>query len=161
MRILGQTNDRNKGVFMNKPLFFLGIFATVLGCLMLFIVIPYQHIPPMMSSVSPDFYPNIGTVILLLGGIGLTVFSLKAKAVGIDRKGLHQALSFSSLMALVFGLTLLAFAYFNFLAGGCFLVITTMWLLGERRPVFLIINTVLTPLVIWLFISVLLGRGLP
>ena len=146
---------------MNRPLVFLGLSTTVVGALMLFVIIPVQYIPPMMSSVSPGFYPNIGTVILLAGGIGLTIFNLTGHSVAIEKQGIWQALSFSSQMAVLFGLTLLAFSYFGFLVGGFFLVFSTMWLLGERRPSYLFLNTALTPLIIWLFIDVLLGRTLP
>jgi heme/copper-type cytochrome/quinol oxidase subunit 3 len=146
---------------MDKPLLYLGVFATVLGAMMLFVVIPAQHIPPMMSAVSPDFYPNIGTVILLVGGIGMLISGVRGKSAGVNAGNLVRTLRFCCLMAALFGITLITFKLFNFLVGGVVLVAVTMWLLGERRPLYLVPVSLLSPVLIWLLIDVLLGRSLP
>lgn len=146
---------------MNRPQLIFGLLGTILGGLLLFVIIPLQHSPPLMSTVSPDFYPNIGAVILLVGGIGMLVTSFLGKSVGIDRQGTLDAIRFSCVMTGLFGITLIAFALFHFLVGGAFLVFSTMWLLGERRLLPIALTTLLSPVVIWLFIDVFLGRSLP
>ncbi len=146
---------------MDKPLFLLGLFGTALGLLLLGVIIPHQHIPPMMSSVSPAFYPNIGAVILLAGGIGMLLISLRSKPAAINLPGLSRNLRFGSLMAVLFGLTLVLFQLVHFLAGGTMLVFSTMILLGERRPLHLVLVSTISPFIIWICIDVLLGRSLP
>lgn len=132
-----------------------------MGLLILLVIIPAQHIPPMMSSVSPDFYPRIGTVILLVGGLGMMFSGWRGAAAGIDSKKIYQAVRFCTLMAVLFTITLMAFQWVHFLAGGWVLVVSTMWLLGERRPFYLGAVSLVSPFLIWLFIHVLLGRTLP
>lgn len=146
---------------MDKPLLVLGLLTTVLGTLVLFVIIPAQHIPPMMSAVSPDFYPNIGTVILLVGGIGMLIMGVRGKPKGVDALQVLKVVRFCALMAAIFTVTLVAFHWFHFLVGGVVLVLVTMWLLGERRPLYLVLVSSLSPVLIWLFIDVLLGRSLP
>lgn len=146
---------------MDRPQFILGLITVIFGALMLFIVIPAQHIPPLMSSVSPDFYPNIGTVFLLVGGIGMTLSGLRGKRTPIPTDAIKQALKYNGIMILIFGITLSGFYFFGFLAGGMFLIPVTMLLLKEHRPLRFIFVTLLSPLCIWLFIEVFLGRALP
>lgn len=146
---------------MNKPLVYLGIFTTVFGALLLFVIIPAQHIPPMMSSVSPDFYPNIGTVMFLAGGIGILILGGKGKPASVDIGNIASTVKFCSLIVAIFGVTLAAFQWLNFFFGGIILVFATMWLLGERRPLYLSLVSLLSPVLIWLFIDVLLKRSLP
>jgi hypothetical protein len=84
-----------------------------------------------------------------------------SQVVEVRNGSFMQTIRFGCLMTALFGVTLVAFKFFNFLLGGAFLVLVTMWLLGERRPVFLVSVTLLSPVLIWLFIDVLLGRSLP
>lgn len=146
---------------MDKPLFLIGFFVTVLGIMLLWVIIPSQHIPPMMSTVSPAFYPNIGSAILLAGGIGMLATSFRGRPKGFDLPELSRNLRFGSLMAVLFGSTLVLFHLVHFIAGGIMLVFSTMVLLGERRPHYLVAVSFLAPVVIWVFIDVLLGRSLP
>jgi hypothetical protein len=146
---------------MDKPLLYLGLLTSIFGAVVLFVVIPAQSIPPILSSVSPDFYPNIGTIMLIFGGIGLMISSVLGDKKRVDLKKLTDALKFAGVMATLFGLTLLAFEFINFIAGGIFLVLISMWMSGERRPLFLIPVSAGAPVLIWLFIDVLLGRSLP
>ncbi len=146
---------------MDKPLLYLGLFTTVLATLLLFVIIPSQHIAPMMSSVSPDFYPNIGTVMLLGGGIGMLISGMRSKRADVNVENLSRSIRFCLLMTGLFGITLAAFKVFNFLVGGIFLVLATMWLFGERRLHVLGLVSLISPVVIWFFIDVLLRRSLP
>lgn len=146
---------------MDRPLFFLGLFAAVTGALVLFVVIPAQHIQPIMSTVSPDFYPNIGTIIFLIGGIGLTLTSIRADKKSVKIEETTRILKFCALMAILFTITLIAFHYLNFVAGGVILVAASMILLGERRAYHIILVSTIAPVLIWLFIDILLGRSLP
>ena len=114
---------------MDKPLFFLGLTASAVGALVLFVIIPAQHIPPIMSTVSPDFYPNIGTVIFLIGGIGLTVSALYGPGKNADIGRIARTVKFSSLMAILFSITLAAFYWTHFIVGGIILVAAFMILL--------------------------------
>ena len=146
---------------MDKPQLILGLFTTVFGVLLLWVIIPAQHLPPMMSTVSPAFYPNIGTVIMLVGGIGMVVSGIKGKSVSVDVGSIVKTIRFCCLMAALFGVTLVAFKFLNFVAGGIVLVFIAMWLLGERRPGYLVLVSLVSPVFIWFCISGLLGRGLP
>lgn len=146
---------------MDRPLLYLGLLATIVASLMLFVIIPGQSIPPLMGSVSPDFYPNIGTSILLAGGIGLVLSSLRGEKKYIDAEKFINTMKFCCVMAILFAITLLAFQFTNFLIGGIFMVFASMWLLGERRVHFLVTVSLVSPVLVWLFIDVLLGRNLP
>jgi len=140
---------------VDKPLLYLGLLASIFGAAILFVVIPAQSIPPMMSSVSPDFYPNIGTIMLIIGGLGLVVSAFLAEQKSVNVKALISTVKFSCIVGCLFTLTLLAFEFANFITGGIFLVVVSMWMLGERRPGFLISVAVISPVLIWLFIDVL------
>lgn len=146
---------------MDRPQFFLGLITAAAGALVLFVVIPAQHIPPMMSTVSPDFYPNIGTTIFLIGGVGLAVSGIRTGQKNVKTEGIIRVVKFCSLMSILFSITLVAFYFFNFIAGGVILVAASMILLGERRFHYIVLVSIISPILIWLFIDVLLGRSLP
>ena len=146
---------------MDKPQFYLGLLTAILGILLLVVIIPSQHIPPMMSTVSPDFYPNIGAAIFTAGGLGLLVSACWGTGTSVDFAKLVSTARFCLMMSGIFALTLILFQLSNFLTGGVVLVSTLMWLLGERRIHYLLSVSLLSPLCIWLFIDVLLGRSLP
>jgi len=146
---------------MDKPQFYLGLLTTLLGILLLVVIIPGQHIPPMMSTVSPDFYPNIGAAIFTVGGIGLLVSAWWGTQTSVNFEKLISTARFCLLMSGTFALTLILFQVSNFIIGGIVLVSIFMWILGERRKHYLVAVSLLSPLCIWLFIDVLLGRNLP
>lgn len=133
-----------------------GVFFVIFAVAMIWGVIPAQtesvypdgSIPP---EVLPMFYAA------MIGLFGTALACQRAEATALDlRQGAKTAGFF--LLALV---GVLAMQHFGFLLAAPVLALVLLWLVGERRPLWLALGGLGGPLLIWTVFEVLLGRLLP
>ena len=146
---------------MDRHQLILGICFTILSVMLLFWIIPNQVEPPIMSVVPAEMYPIIGTIILLIGGIGLIFNGVQGENFPIVWEKVQDVIRFIGVMSILLSGTLLLYQYAHFLVGSAFLIAATMWTLGEKRLLQIGAVAILSPAVIWFLVHVLLERPLP
>lgn len=132
-----------------------GAFFLLFGLAMYFLVIPGAVESPDGGNLAPKTVPNyICIIIALCGGMlvlkptdhktqKLTTFLLTGAYAGILAAGIYTMSLFG----------------FEYVAPVLSFVI--MWMIGERRPLWLLGGTFLMPLIIWFLVTYPLGRALP
>lgn len=141
---MGSTSDRVSGIFF-----------LVLGLAMYFYVIPnyVEHVDE--GNIAPATLPNIISLILALCGAILalkpTDFQMRDPAL-MTKTGLY-------VLVLVTGLWAMSWFGFEYVAP--VLAFAIMWLIGERRPLWLVLGVIAVPTFIWFLVTFALGRSLP
>ena len=132
-----------------------GAFFVLLGLAMYFYVIPNYVETVDEGNIAPATLPNIISIILALSGAVLVVkptdFKVRNPAL-MAKTGLYVAL----LTAGIFAISRFGFEYVSPV-----LAFAIMWLIGERRPLWLVLGVVAIPAIIWFMVTQLLGRALP
>lgn len=132
-----------------------GLFFMALGLAMYFWVNPTYIETVEGGNLSPDTLPNIISLILALAGacvaIKPTNYQLRNPAL-MAKTGLYVALLVGGIWAM---------SWFGFEYVAPVLALAIMWLIGERRPLWLGLGVVVMPAIIWLLVTQLLGRALP
>ena len=132
-----------------------GAFFMLLGLAMYFYVIP-NHVEAVDDgNIPPSTMPNIISLILALSGAVLllkpTDFQMRDPAL-MAKTGLYVALLIAGIFAI---------SWFGFEYVAPVLAFAIMWLIGERRPLWLTLGVIIIPAIIWFMVTQLLGRGLP
>lgn len=132
-----------------------GLFIMVLGLVMYFWVNPTYIETVEGGNLSPDTLPNIISIILAFSGAVLafkpTDHQLRNPAL-MAKTGLYVVL-------LIAGIWAMSWFGFEYVAPP--LALAIMWLIGERRPAWLVLGVVGMPAIIWFLVTQLLGRALP
>lgn len=132
-----------------------GLFFMVMGLAMYFWINPNYIETVEGGNLSPNTLPNIISIILTIAGafvaIKPTTHRLR-NPVLMAKTGLYVAL-------LTAGIWAMSWVGFEFVAP--VLALAIMWLIGERRPLWLGLGVVAMPALIWFLVTQLLGRALP
>ena len=132
-----------------------GAFFFVFGILLYFIVIPEQTDSGGDSWVLPDTIPNAMAMVMAIGGALLTVKPT-------DQPGQNPAdVMYAAIYLGLLALGLYAMAHFGFSYTAPFIALLIMFLIGERRPLWLGIGVIGMPVTIWVLVVYLLERSLP
>lgn len=155
---------------MNRADLIAGAAFTVAGLLILFVVIPLAvpgHDEGDYGLRAQDFpFVTAGLMTLLSGllvGIRLTVATPGAPTAP-EQGGAPLSWRngrFLMLVSILFVVTFLLLDTIGIAAGGPLIIATFMLVLGERRPVPIVLMSVGVPLLIWLFFWKLLRFPLP
>lgn len=132
-----------------------GLFFLLLGLAMYFWVNPNYIESVDSRNLSPDTMPNILSIILALCGALLILKPTDEQIrnpILMAKTGLYVGL----LVAGIYAMSLFGFEYV-----APFLALAIMWLLGERRPLWLVLGVIVMPAVIWFLVTQVLGRALP
>lgn len=132
-----------------------GLVVIGFGLLLYAVVIPWQVETADYGWLRPRTLPRILAVVLVLGGIVLTVWPGGEARPGAARWGWAAAFA----AVLILGLFLISQVGFVWVAPG--MALAVMLLAGERRPLWLALGTVAMPAAIWFAAAVLLERPLP
>lgn len=132
-----------------------GTFCLVLGLVLYFFVIPTYVEVPEGGSLSPNTMPNIVAIIIAIGG-GILVI----------KPSDHQTQSLAvfartAAYVVVLALGIYAMSWFGFVYVAPPLALAIMWMIGERRPAWLVAGVVVMPALIWFLITYALDRALP
>lgn len=132
-----------------------GLFFMALGLAMYFWINPTYIETVEGGNLSPDTLPNIISIILAISGafvlIKPTNHRIRDPAL-MAKTGLYVALLTTGLWAM---------SWFGFEYVAPVLALAIIWLIGERRPLWIALGVVVMPAIIWFLVTQLLGRALP
>ena len=132
-----------------------GIFFLLFGLAMFFLVIPNYVETVEGSNLAPKTLPNaISLTIAICGAL------LAFKPTDHSTQSLH-AFAVTGGYAALLAVSIYAMSWFGFEYVAPVLALVMMWMIGERRPLWLAFGTVGMPLIIWFLVTYALGRALP
>lgn len=141
---MGSTTDRASGAFF-----------LLFGLAMYFLVIP-GHIETVEGgNIAPRTMPAIISLILAAGG-AMLVLKPTQQQLRDPRQIALTAMYVALLAAGIY-----AMSWFGFEIVAPVLALVLMWLIGERRPMWLVGGGVIMPAIIWFIVTYALGRALP
>lgn len=132
-----------------------GLFFMLLGLAMYFWVNPNYIESVEGGNLSPDTLPNTISIILAISGAFLVLKPTAHQVrnpVLMAKTGLYVALLVAGIWAM---------SWFGFEYVAPVLALAIMWLIGERRPLWLGLGVIAMPAIIWFLVTQLLGRALP
>lgn len=131
-----------------------GLFL-LFGLALFFAVIPAQTEAVDSGNLAPATLPRILAVVIGACGAALLFKPTAHRTQGRMRMALAGL--YAGLLAL--GIYAMSFVGFVYVAPP--LALAIMWLIGERRPLWLVAGVALMPAVIWFLVTQALGRALP
>ncbi|MGZ9811643.1 tripartite tricarboxylate transporter TctB family protein [Pseudoroseicyclus sp. H15] len=105
---------------------------------------------------SPRLFPQIGAWIMLLGGVAQAIFASGTSSLPPAR----EVGRFALVSVLTLGMVVLM-EMFGYLVGAIALIAILMFVVNERRPLWIFVAVVAVPVGVWLFFEKLLDRPLP
>lgn len=141
-----------------------GIVLIIFGLSMLFIIIPQQIDEAPDGFVSPSLVPNMMIVLIVfLSGL-LIMTNLRSKVENTaDEKtspvSKAELIIFLKLSA-VFAVSLCLYLWVAPLAAGISIIVGALLVLGERRPIVIILMPTLILVAVWLLFYKLLGTAI-
>lgn len=132
-----------------------GLFFMLFGLAMLYVVIPGYIEDGDAGTLAPATMPSIVSWIIVVCGACLILKPSKHE--------LHDAHQFAraGLYSIVLIVSVYAISKFGFIVIAPVMAFTVMLLIGERRPLWLVLGAVIMPGVIWFLVTQLLDRVLP
>ncbi|APG49163.1 tripartite tricarboxylate transporter TctB family protein [Phaeobacter porticola] len=133
-----------------------GVFFVIFAATMIWGVIPAQTetVYP-DGSIPPEVLPSVYAAVIGLFGGALACQREEAHTLDLRQAAKTTGVYFIALAGV------LAMKHFGFLLAAPALALGLLWLVGERRPLWLAIGGLAGPLLIWTVFEVLLGRLLP
>ncbi|MEM6466270.1 MAG: tripartite tricarboxylate transporter TctB family protein [Pseudomonadota bacterium] len=139
---------------MNNPDRLSGLFFLLLGLGFYTVLIPISVEEADFGNISPETMPNIVAVIMAIAGAVLII-----RPSSHELHGGSQFLR-AGLFAVVLVVGVLALMRFSFLIAAPVLSLVIMLLIGERRPLWLLLGGVVMPTVNWVLVTQVLGRSI-
>lgn len=127
----------------------------LLGLALYFAIIPTYVEEAQDGNIAPATLPNILSLVIAFCGAWLAA---RPTGFATDQKA---NIVTAGIFAVTIGLGLFAISWFGFLLTAPFLALAIMLLQGERRPIWLVLGTVVTPALIWILVVQILDRALP
>ena len=132
-----------------------GVFFLLFGLAMFFLVVPNYVETVTGSNLAPKTLPNAISIVIAFGGAILAIKPTNYQTQSL--RGFVVTGAYSLLLAV----SIYAMSWFGFEYIAPVLALSMMWMIGERRPLWLGIGTVVVPLLIWFLVTYALGRALP
>lgn len=137
-----------------------GVVLTVFSIVMLIAVIPAQIEPAPDGYVSPRLVPNLAMIVI--AGLSLLLVLKNLRTSVVEPRAREAVFSRPEMIALlkvavVFGVSVGLFGLGAPLAAGIALIAGTLFLLGERRPLILVLMPAGLLLTVWLLFYKVLG----
>jgi len=132
-----------------------GLFFMALGLAMYFWINPNYIETVDGGNISPATLPNIISIILAIAGAFIAIKPTDHQIrnpVLMAKTGLYVTLLTAGIWAM---------SWFGFEYVAPVLALAIMWLIGERRSLWLSLGVVAMPAIIWFLVTQLLGRALP
>lgn len=132
-----------------------GVFFVLFGLAMYFRVNPTYIETVDGGNLAPDTLPNVMALVIAACGALLVVkpstHMMRSPRL-IARAGLYSAVLAAGTFAM---------SHFGFEIAGPVLALAIMWLIGERRPLWLAGGVIVMPAATWFLVAQVLGRALP
>lgn len=132
-----------------------GLFFLLLGLAVYFLVNPAYIETVDGGNLAPDTVPNIVALVIAFCG---AVLVIKPTTHRIDDP---RSIAITGFYVVLLSAGLYAMARFGFEYVAPVLAIAIMWMIGERRPLWLGFGAVGMPVIIWFLVTHALGRALP
>ena len=132
-----------------------GAVFTLLGLGMYFLVIPGNVETVDGGNLSPSTVPNYISLTIAICGALLVLKPTEHKTPNI------HALMLTSAYTAVLATGIYAMSKFGFEYVAPILAFVLMLMIGERRPLWLVLGAIIMPLMIWFLVTYPLGRALP
>lgn len=132
-----------------------GTFFLLFGLGMYFLVNPNFIESVDGGNIDPDALPNVVSIVIAVCG-ALLAFKPTAHELQ-DLRSMGRA----CLYVVLLSIGIFAMSKFGFEFVAPVLALSMMWLIGERRWLWLILGTVAMPALIWFLVVHALGRSLP
>lgn len=135
---------------------FLGGITALCGVLLLLYGIPANVEEVDNAIISPRFFPQIAAwIFVVAGSVQLLFLKSKLKLPSLPEFGRVLIVC-----VLILIMTFLM-GKFGYLVGAMSMMVAIMYMVYERRPVWLGIAIVIVPIVIWVLFVIILKRPLP
>ncbi|MGC1506746.1 MAG: tripartite tricarboxylate transporter TctB family protein [Sulfitobacter sp.] len=132
-----------------------GAFFLLFGLALYFLIIPVQTEDVPGANLAPDTVPNaLAWVIVFFSAI--TVIKPTDFQIQSPRSFLVTGAYAGVLVVGIYAMSLFGFEWV-----APPLALAIMWMIGERRPLWLLAGVILLPLLIWFLVTFPLGRALP
>lgn len=132
-----------------------GLFFLLLGLALYFLVIPTYVEVAEGGNLSPNTMPNTIAIVIAVGGAFLALKPTDHKTQSI------RVFTLTGAYVLVLASGIYAMSWFGFEYVAAPLAFVIMWMIGERRPAWLVAGVIAMPLIIWFLVTYALGRALP
>ena len=132
-----------------------GAFFLLFGLAMIFVVNPNYIESVERGNISPDSLPNVVSIIIAVCG-GFLIIKPTPQQVR-DKRSMVRTF----LYAMVLAVGIYAMSWFGFEYVAPLMAFAIMWMIGERRPLWILLGTVAMPVLIWFLVVHGLGRALP
>lgn len=134
-----------------------GIILSLFGLVMLVFVIPWQIEAGPEGVVPPSLVPNLTMIVVTGLSVILVLNNLRANPetgkAPITRADIAALLKIGA----IFVVTILLYLWVSPLAAGAALMVITLLVLGERRPIMILVLTSALLLAIWFLFYKVLG----
>ena len=132
-----------------------GAFFLLFGLAMYFYVNPIYIESVDEGNIAPDSLPNIVAIVIAVCG-ALLLFKPTAQQVRNPRSMAKAGIYVAILAASIYAMSWVGFVYV-----APVLAFVIMLLIGERRPLWILLGAVGMPALIWFLVIHALGRSLP
>ena len=132
-----------------------GAFFLLFGLALYFLIVPASVEQVDGGNLAPETLPNAVSLVIALCG-GLLILKPTSQQLPDTRYLIRTAVN-----AGVLALAIYAMSWFGFEYVGPVLALVLMLMIGERRPLWLIVGAIVMPASIWFFVVQLLDRALP
>lgn len=132
-----------------------GIFFLLFGLAMYFFVNPNQIESVDGGNLAPQSLPNVVSIVIAFCGALLILKPTPHQVHDL------RTLSRTGLYIIVLAAGIYSMSWFGFEVVAPIMALVIMVLIGERRPLWLVLGTIGMPLLIWFLVTHALGRALP
>lgn len=132
-----------------------GAFFLLFGLSLYFLIIPNYVEVVDGSNISPDTMPKFIAIVIAVCG-GILMIKPTSQTIRDPRKMAITGMYIAVLTLGIYTMSLWGFEY-----AAPVLAFVIMWLIGERRPLWLLSGVVIMPTLIWFIVTYLLERALP
>ncbi|MDQ2091357.1 tripartite tricarboxylate transporter TctB family protein [Marimonas arenosa] len=132
-----------------------GLFFLLFGLAMYLWINPNFIETVDSRNIAPSTLPNIVSIVIAASGAFLTLKPTQHQVrnpILMAKTGLYVGLLTAGIYAM---------SWFGFEYVAPVLALAIMWLIGERRPLWLGLGVVAMPAIIWFLVTQVLGRALP
>ncbi|MFK7858487.1 MAG: tripartite tricarboxylate transporter TctB family protein [Granulosicoccus sp.] len=132
-----------------------GAFFLLLGLAMYFLVNPRFIESVDGGNIAPDALPNVVSIIIAVCGALLLAKPVPQQSLDVE------SMARAGLYVLVLAAGIYAMSWFGFEFVAPVMAFFIMWMIGERRAMWLVAGAIGMPALIWFLVIHALGRALP
>jgi len=155
-------DEKNKGAKLNSPLFFSSEFKVcfvilIFSIFAFIITFTFDEVPPILNrGIQPATFPKI--LLILITSLTCLVYYLSFKSSWKKQEKLEKPF-FLTLFFFILFVLIAKFIDFFLAIGTLSFLVSYLW--GERKISYLILVSVLFPIIVFIFFETILGLRFP